>query len=594
LQLSRALALCAQRRQLPLRLSRRRNRLDTFERAAENPLSDGGKWSKLAWTKTIGRVYSATFGWVPKEGGAGAPESEADGAYWKVQEYTSSAVSTHMYAENLHDYVGIWCDTTGTGSKNGYRLKVVGTATSYGFKLLLEKWVNGTRTLLGESSEVLFKGLSSENVVGITAINGKVSAWYGTTEAGLAVKVEVSDSTFSHGYVGIEGTNKAAYGETKFRASSPLFPATESVDTFERAAENPLSDGGKWSKLGWTKTIGRVYSEYYGWVPKEGGLEAPESEADGAYWNAQEFTSPAVSVHIFAENRRDYVGIWCDTTGVGSKNGYRVKAVGTATNYGFKLILEQWVNGTRTQLGESSEILFKGGSTENVVGITAINGTVKAWYGTTEGNLAVKVEASDSTFSHGYVGIEGTDSSAFGETRYRASQAESHEWPPSNTEIPGIAGPATDYHWEEAGTGTWEGTRPISYAYQWERCVPYGSCTPIGGATKAYYEAKPEDVGDAVRVEITAKNSVGSSSAYSDTTAIIASDPCLPTHCYAIASQEAYTTAGLNVAIETSYAYVPNDTEDRMQNEAWSQFQRGVTWVEAGATTGYIGGNKSR
>ncbi len=569
--------------------------LDTFERTAENPLSDGGKWSKLGWTKTIGRVFSAMYGWVPKEGGAGAPESKADGAYWNVKEFSEPAVSTHMYAENLHDYVGVWCDTAGVGSKNGYRLKVVGTATNFGFKLYLEKWVNGARTQLAESSEVLFKGTSSENVVGLTAINGKVQGWYGTSEGSLAVKVEASDTAFSHGYVGVEGTNNAAYGETQYRAASLTFPATESLDTFERAAENPLSDGGKWSKLGWAKTIGRVYSPTYGWVPKEGGVEAPESEADGAYWNAQEFTSPAVSVHVYAENRADYVGVWCDTTGVGSKNGYRVKVLGMKENYGFKLILEKWVNGSRTQLGESSEITFKGGSSENVVGITAIAGQVRAWYGTAEGHLAVKVEASDATFSHGYVGIEGTDLAAYGETRYRASQNESHEWPPSNTEIPGIAGHSVDYHLEEGGAGTWEGTQPIAYEYQWERCVPYGSCSPIEGETKQHYYAQPADVGNGLRIKVTAKNSAGSSNAYSDSSAIIAEEPCEPAnhHCYALAEQSGVTTAGLNLAIETSYAEIPYWEEDRMQNEAWSVFGDGG-WVEGGATTGYIRSGRTR
>ena len=304
--------------------------LDTFERAAENPLSDGGKWSKFSWTKTIGRVYSSNFGWVPKEGGAGATESEADGAYWNAKEFTAPAVSTRLYAENLHNYVGIWADTNGNGAKNGYRLKVLGTGTSYGFKLILEKWVGGTRTQLGESAEVPFKGLSSENVIGLTAINGKVSGWYGTSEAGLAVKVEASDSTFNHGNVGIEGTNDDAYGETQYRASAGIssFPATESLDTFERAAENPLSNGGKWSKFAWTKTIGRVYSATFGWVPKEGGAGAAESEADGAWWNAKEFTAPAVSTRMYAENLHDYVGLWGDSTGAGSKSGYRLKASG--------------------------------------------------------------------------------------------------------------------------------------------------------------------------------------------------------------------------------------------------------------------------
>jgi hypothetical protein len=78
--------------------------------------------------------------------------------------------------------------------------------------------------------------------------------------------------------------------------------------------------------------------------------------------------------------------------------------------------------------------------------------------------------------------------------------------------------------------------------------------------------------------------------------AAFAQRPCTPlgNHCYATANQNSYTTAGLNVAIETSYAWVPEDPPDRMQNEAWSQFQPGVTWVEAGATTGYIGGNNPK
>jgi len=194
--------------------------LDTFERAAENPLSDGGKWSKLGWAKAIGRVFSSTFGWTPSEGEAGAPESEASGAYWNSREFTNPAVSVHLYAENLKDYAALWCDAAGSSSsRSGYRLKVLGTGTSYTFKLLLEKWVSGTKGTLLAEHEVAFKGASSENVIGLTAINGKVQAWYGTSESSLTIEAEASDSTFTKGYVGIEGTNKTAYGETKYRAS---------------------------------------------------------------------------------------------------------------------------------------------------------------------------------------------------------------------------------------------------------------------------------------------------------------------------------------------------------------------------------------
>ena len=215
---------------------------------------------------------------------------------------------------------------------------------------------------------------------------------------------------------------KGSVNETRVIFGTPLaragFPVTGSVDTFERAPENPLSDGGKWSVLGWTKTAGAIYSRADGWMPTEGTSEAPESEASGAYWNAHEFVGPAVAVHIYAENKRNYVALWCDTTGTGAKNGYRVMAVGTGSGYGFRLVLQKWVEGSATTLGESSEIAFKGLSQENVVGMTASGGTVKAWYGTTEETMAVKVEAADATFSRGYTGIEGTGLRAFGETDF--------------------------------------------------------------------------------------------------------------------------------------------------------------------------------
>jgi alpha-tubulin suppressor-like RCC1 family protein len=223
------------------------------------------------------------------------------------------------------------------------------------------------------------------------------------------------------------GATANGLNETRVIYGTPLaregFPETRILDTFQRAAENPMSEGGKWSKLAWARSIGQIYSLNFGWVPAEGGLEAPEAEASGAYWNANEFNEPAVSTRMYAENRRDYVALWCDTTGTGSKNGYRLKVVGSSTNgnFAFKLVLEKWTEGSVTQLGESPEVMFKGSSFENVVGITASGGTVRGWYGTTEENMAVKVEGHDETFSHGFVGIEGTDHTAFGETYFGAT-----------------------------------------------------------------------------------------------------------------------------------------------------------------------------
>jgi hypothetical protein len=351
--------------------------------------------------------------------------------------------------------------------------------------------------------------------------------------------------------------------------ASSTFPATASLDTFERAAESPLSDGGKWSKLGWTKTIGRVFSSTFGWVPKEGGAGAPESEADGAYWNAASFTSPAVSVHMYPENLHDYVALWCDTTGTGSKNGYRLKVVGIGSKDAFRLILEKWVGGVKTVLAESSEIDFTSGSHENTIGLTDMGGTVQGWYGTAEASLGVKIEASDSTFTSGNVGIEGTNDNAYGETKYRAASTS----PPINTVLPAVSG------FDEAGvtlfatTGTWTGV-PTSYAYQWQRCKP--GCTNIASATASSYTLGSEDVSATIRVVVTASNASGSTEATSASTNEIAAKPLGPL-------ATVYNAGGQPIGEWGSF----------YGNRAGTQIQLAENFAECGSTEGCPEGSKA-
>ena len=55
---------------------------------------------------------------------------------------------------------------------------------------------------------------------------------------------------------------------------------------------------------------------------------------------------------------------------------------------------------------------------------------------------------------------------------------------PINLSAPTITGSAQDGRTLTAAPGSWEGTVPISYAYQWQRCSASGSeCSDIEGAT---------------------------------------------------------------------------------------------------------------
>jgi hypothetical protein len=60
-----------------------------------------------------------------------------------------------------------------------------------------------------------------------------------------------------------------------------------------------------------------------------------------------------------------------------------------------------------------------------------------------------------------------------------------------------------------AGDGTWTGTRPAFFTYQWQRCNSGGgSCVTIAGAVGKTYTLTDGDVGGKVRVVVTGRNLV--------------------------------------------------------------------------------------
>jgi hypothetical protein len=100
---------------------------------------------------------------------------------------------------------------------------------------------------------------------------------------------------------------------------------------------------------------------------------------------------------------------------------------------------------------------------------------------------------------------------------------------PNNTAEPRINGNTTEGSTLNATNGTWSGTAPISYAYQWVRCPTSGGkgdgsdCATIGGATTSAYVLASSDAGKRLRVRVTASNSDGSATAASNATAPIQS-----------------------------------------------------------------------
>jgi subtilisin family serine protease len=100
---------------------------------------------------------------------------------------------------------------------------------------------------------------------------------------------------------------------------------------------------------------------------------------------------------------------------------------------------------------------------------------------------------------------------------------------PASVDAPTISGALQDGLTVTASTGSWNGSDPLAYAYQWQRCDSAGAgCSGLSGATASSYVATPADVGGTLRVALTASNPYGSSTATSAATAIVAPAPTAP------------------------------------------------------------------
>jgi hypothetical protein len=93
---------------------------------------------------------------------------------------------------------------------------------------------------------------------------------------------------------------------------------------------------------------------------------------------------------------------------------------------------------------------------------------------------------------------------------------------PTNSALPSVGGNPQVGQALTATSGSWEGTTPIAYTYQWQDCNASGeACSNVSGATSAGYTVVEGDVGHTLRAVVTATNSAGSVPASSPATAVV-------------------------------------------------------------------------
>jgi hypothetical protein len=125
----------------------------------------------------------------------------------------------------------------------------------------------------------------------------------------------------------------------------------------------------------------------------------------------------------------------------------------------------------------------------------------------------------------GIVAISGAVLALSGKGAMASAEAQ---YGPTNTALPTVSGTPEEGQTLKATPGTWTGNG-IKFSYAWQRCsASGGSCAAISGATGQTYKLQGVDVGNTLRVRVTATTSAGSSSATSVPTAVVKATPKPP------------------------------------------------------------------
>ena len=94
---------------------------------------------------------------------------------------------------------------------------------------------------------------------------------------------------------------------------------------------------------------------------------------------------------------------------------------------------------------------------------------------------------------------------------------------PTYTALPAITGEPADMQTLTVSNGTWNGTAPLSFAYQWLQCSKKNNgCKPIEGQTSSTYTLTSADVATRITAMVTARNTGGTFTAAAKLTPKIA------------------------------------------------------------------------
>lgn len=121
-----------------------------------------------------------------------------------------------------------------------------------------------------------------------------------------------------------------------------------------------------------------------------------------------------------------------------------------------------------------------------------------------------------------FAAVAATMAATSGSAAGAPSAAQYQYGAPAPTGAPVVSGTAAVGSTLTTTNGTWSSSTPVTYAIRWTSCDSQGAaCVDIAGATASTYQVTVADVGRRLRSSVYATNSVGTTQASSDPTAVV-------------------------------------------------------------------------
>jgi hypothetical protein len=313
-----------------------------------------------------------------------------------------------------------------------------------------------------------------------------------------------------------------------------------SLDNLLAAEQEAIVEGAAAISNSWGTTEGG-----YSWTDLDGifesaGIPITASSGDGGY----EVNWPALSPDVISVGGTTLN----QTTATGTRNATETAWSGAGSGCSAYAPKPEWQADstcTKRMVTDVSAVadpatgvaVYRGGSWYKVGGTSASAPIIAAMYGLAAPSANPAQDLYDHTEDLNDI-TSGSNGSCGG--TYYCTAVAGYDGPtglgtpngigafggepvgPSNTTPPAISGALAPGETLTADPGVWDGTPEIAYSYQWQRCDAEGAdCSDVEDAADAEYVVGQADVGNTLRVTVTATNDVDSDTASSDPTDVI-------------------------------------------------------------------------